>query len=436
MKDGVTLSRKESERLRLLTAVKSGELSRLSAAERLGVCVRQLKRLLRRLRDEGPEGLVSRRRGRASNRRLRDETRAQVIELAGTRYRGFGPTLLHEKLVSEHGLTLSVESVRQVLVSAGQWKARRRRREVHPSRERRPRFGELIQIDGSPHDWFEGRAERCTLLAFIDDATGRITAARFMPTETTAGYFLLLGEHLRRYGRPHSLYSDRHSIFVLNEREGSTPEGRTQFGRALEQLEIEGICAYSPQAKGRVERLFRTCQDRLVKEMRLLEISSMEAANDFLPQFVAWFNTRFAVVPSSAGDAHRAVVESPRALQLILCERETRKLSKDLGCQHRGQHLLVQADHRRRRLAGQRITVCNLPDGEIVLLSGELEELPWRPGPRKSSPVKVEDDKTLNAQVDAVVARRPVTTPADTHPWKRAFKATRASAGPRAVTAT
>ena len=256
-----------------------------------------------------------------------------------------------------------------------------------------------------------------------------------MSAETTAGYFMVLDEHLRRYGRPHSLYSDRHSIFVLNEREGSTPEGRTQFGRAINQLGIEGICAHSPQAKGRVERLFRTCQDRLVKEMRLRGISSMAAANGYLSEFITFFNARFAVTPSSAEDAHRPLTESSRALALILAEQETRKLTKDLGCQYRGQHLLVEADHRRRRLAGQRITVCSLPDGEIVLLADE-EELPWRLGPRKSSPVKVVDDKTLNAQIDAVVARRSSPTPADTHPWKRAFKSTRASAGPRRATAS
>ena len=212
---GLSLSVREVERLRVLVAVGAGELSRETAALQLGISGRQLKRLLRRYRDEGLTGLRSRRRGQPSNRRLRAEIRTRVLDLAQSRYVGFGPTLLQEKLVAEAGIDLSIESVRQLLMAAGLWRARRRRREVHPSRERRPRFGELIQIDGSPHDWFEGRAAKCTLLAFIDDATGRITAARFSPAETTADYFVILAEHLSRYGRPISLYSDRHSIFLV-----------------------------------------------------------------------------------------------------------------------------------------------------------------------------------------------------------------------------
>ena len=425
MEDGITLSAKEVARLRVLVSVGAGEVGRATAALQLGIGVRQLKRLLRRYRENGPAGLQSRRRGLPSNRRLGDDVRGAVIELAKTRYVGFGPTLLAEKLAAEHGLDLAIESVRQILLSAGLWRARRRRRQIHPARERRPCFGELIQIDGSPHDWFEGRAERCTLLAFIDDATGRITAARFMPTETTAGYFMVLGDHLHRYGRPLSLYSDRHSIFVVNDREGRTFEGRTQFGRALETLDIEAICANSPQAKGRIERLFQTCQDRLVKEMRLLGIDSIVGANDYLPRFIAFFNERFSVTPRGCDDAHRPLVQSTRALALVLAEHQTRTLSKNLDCQYRGQQYLVQADDRRRRLAGQHITVCQRHDGEVVLLHGD-EELPYRLGPHRPPAVVVVDDKTLNAQVDAVVARRSTRPPAPTHPWRRALKPQRA----------
>lgn len=422
MEDGVTLSGQEVERLRVLVAVVAGELDRASAALKLGISRRQLKRLLRRYREQGPTGLRSRRRGRPSNRRLRDDVRRTVVELARSRYAGFGPTLLQEKLVAEHGLELAIESVRQLLLGAGLWRAKRRRREVHPTRERRPRFGELIQADGSPHDWFEGRADSCTLLGFIDDASSRITAARFMPAETTAGYFTLLDQHLRCFGRPLSLYTDRHSIFVLNDRQGRTLEGRTQLGRALESLDIEAICASSPQAKGRVERLFQTCQDRLVKEMRLLGIDSLEAANDYLPRFIAFFNERFAVAPRSAQDAHRPLLHSSRALDLLLAEQSTRILSKNLTCQYRGQLYQVQADRRRRRLGGHRITVCERSDGEVALLVGD-EELPYQLGPRQSSRVAVVDDKTVNAAVDAAIGRRATPRPpSPQHPWKRAFK--------------
>jgi transposase len=419
----VTLMAKELERLRVVIAVDAGEISRETAAMQLGISSRQLKRLLQRFRQDGPAGLRSRRRGQPSNRRLRTEVRQQALNRARTRYIGFGPTLLQEKLVVDDGLVLSVESVRQLLIEAGLWHARRRRREVHPPRERRPRFGELIQVDGSLHDWFEGRAARCTLLAFIDDATGLITAARFAPTETTAGYFIVLGDHLRTYGRPISLYSDRHSIFRVNDRKGQEIDGETQLERALKALEIEGICAHSPQAKGRIERLFQTCQDRLVKEMRLRGIDSMEAANDYLPHFIAFFNERFVVEPSSPDDAHRPVLQSARTLELILAEQTTRTLSKNLTFKYRRQLYQVQADQRRRRLAGQRIAVCACSDGEIVVLN-EDQELPYSLGPRKSPAVPVVDDKTLNAQVDAAVIRRPnITRPSSDHPWKRGLRA-------------
>ena len=414
---------KEVERLRVVVAVEAGAISRGTAAMQLGITHRQLKRVLKRFRQEGPVGLRSRQRGQASNRRLRTEVRQQVLDLARTRYVGFGPTLLQEKLLADAELTLSVESVRQLLIEAGLWRSRRRQREVHPPRERRPRFGELIQVDGSPHDWFEGRAARCTLLAFIDDATGRVTAARFTPTETTAGYFIVLSDHLRAYGRPISLYSDRHSIFLINDRKGVEIDGETQLERALKTLDIEGICAHSPQAKGRIERLFQTCQDRLVKEMRLRGIDSMDAANDYLPQFIAFFNERFVVEPRSPDDAHRPVLHSARALGLILSEQTTRTLSKNLTFQYRRQLYQVQADQRRRRLAGQCVVVCACSDGEIVVLN-EDQELPYALGPRQSPAVPVVDDKTVNAQVDAAVTRRStVTKPSAEHPWKRGLKA-------------
>lgn len=418
----VTLSAKEVERLRVVVAVEAGEISRSTAALQLGMTHRQLKRVLKRFREEGPSGLRSRRRGQPSNRRLSPEIRRQALELARTRYMGFGPTLLQEKLVAEAGLSLSIESVRQLLIQGELWRPARRRREVHPPRERRPRFGELIQVDGSPHDWFEGRAASCTLIAFIDDATGLITAARFVPTETTAGYFAVLGDHLGRYGRPISLYSDRHSIFLINDRKGVEIDGDTQFGRALKSLEIEGICAHSPQAKGRIERLFQTCQDRLVKEMRLQGIDSMDAGNDYLPQFMAFFQERFIVEPRCPDDAHRPVLQSPRALGLILSDQTTRTLSKDLTFQYQRQLYQVQADSRRRRLAGQRVVVCMCGDGSIVVLH-EDQELPYTVGPRRTPAVPVVDEKTLNTRVDAAVSRRPnVTKPAADHPWKRSLK--------------
>ena len=412
----------EVERLGVLVVVESGVLSRETAALQMGISNRQLKRLLRRLREEGPAGLLSRRLGQPSNRRLRAEVRAQVVELAPTRYRDFGPTLLQEKLLADTSLKLSIESVRKTLGEAGLWKAKRRRREIHPPRERRFRFWALIQLDGSPHDWFEGRAERCTLLAFIDDATSRMAAARFETAESTAGYFAVRNEHLLRDGRPISLYSDRHSIFLIHDRKGQKIDGLTQLGRALETMHIEGICAHSPQAKERIERLFQTCQDRLVKEMRLQGINSIAAACLYLSQFMAFFNERFAVAPHASEDAHRPVLKTLRELDLILTEQTMRTLSKNLTIQHRRKFYQVKADLRARRLAGRRITVCDCRDGEVVLLA-DNEALPYSVGPRKATAVAVVDETLLNRQVAAAVARsttRP--SPAPEHPWTKSYK--------------
>ena len=250
--------------------------------------------------------MVSKKRGVPPNRRLSEKTKRQAIDLIGAHYRDFGPTLASEKLAELHGLDLSTESTRQLMIEAAYWQPRKGAGiRVHPMRERRARLGELIQIDGSPHDWFEGRGERCTLLVFIDDATGRLMQLRFAPTETTLGYMRVLHDHILAHGLPVALYSDKHSIFRVNAKDADT-EAETQFSRAARELGIECIHAHSPQAKGRVERANQTLQDRLVKEMRLAGISGMDSANAWLPGFTADFNRRFAVTPRDSQDAHRA----------------------------------------------------------------------------------------------------------------------------------
>src|SRR5205085_10363476 len=222
------------------------------------------------------------------------------------RYYDFGPTLAHEKLIAVHGLRLAVESVRQLLITEGLWRMRRARKVViHQLRERRARVGELIQIDGSPHDWFEGRAEKCTLLVMVDDATSRLMHMQFVECETTFNYFEAVRAYIALHGKPGAFYSDKFSVFRVNIPNALTGTGLTQFGRAMKELGVELICAHSPQAKGRVERANQTLQDRLVKELRLRSISSVGAANAYLPEFIADFNSRFAVEPRSKQDAHQ-----------------------------------------------------------------------------------------------------------------------------------
>jgi len=278
IKETVTMSHKELDRLHIIQESLNRHITQEQAAARIGISIRQVKRLVQRYRNEGPSGLVSRRRGKRPNNSFSTEFRATVISLLKGRYADFGPTLACEKLREIHGLCLSIETLRKWMVEEGIWRERRRKfARIYQRRMRRPSYGELIQIDGSPHDWFEGRGPKCTLIVFIDDATSALMALRFAPAETTRAYMETLRGYLNDHGVPLALYSDRHSIFRVNnpEREGEL----TQFTRAIKTLGIEPIHANSPQAKGRVERANQTLQDRLVKEMRLQGIVT-EAASE------------------------------------------------------------------------------------------------------------------------------------------------------------
>jgi hypothetical protein len=240
---------------------------------------------------------------------------------------------------------VSRETIRRLQIGLGLWKPKRRRhKRVFQLRERRPRFGELIQIDGSPHDWFEGRGPRCTLIVFIDDATGRLTALRFAPAETTRAYLGALRNHVLAQGCPAAFYSDRHGIFRVNAKDAASGDGKTELGRVSERLRIELINALTPQAKGRVERANQTLQDRLVREMRLTGISSIEEAQAFTPAFIAAWNEKFAAPPRDSQDAHRPWTKDADALEEASARREERVLSKALTFQRRRRRPLRQPD--------------------------------------------------------------------------------------------
>ncbi|MBS0415950.1 MAG: ISNCY family transposase [Proteobacteria bacterium] len=263
------MSQNEAQRYAVIERVLQGHASQAVAAQQLGLSVRQIKRLCAGVRQHGAGALISRRRGQPSNRRIGAERKSAIMSIVAQHYGDFGPQLACEYLADVHGQAIGVETLRGWMIEAGLWQARRRRKaRQHLSRPRRDRLGELVQIDGSHHDWFEGRAPKCCLIAFIDDASGQVLAAHFSPTETTQAYFAVLSQHVSAHGVPLAYYSDRHGIFTKHDRDDPAP---TQFERALLQLGIEGICASTPQAKGRVERLFQTLQDRLCKAMRLLE---------------------------------------------------------------------------------------------------------------------------------------------------------------------
>lgn len=418
----IELTRKALHRLRAVEAVVEGRLKQGQAGEQLGLTTRQVKRLVVAYRREGARGLVSRREGRASNRRLKEPVREAIRALLVERYPDFGPTFACEKLREVHDIVVSVETVRALQIELGLWRPKRRKAaRAFQLRERRGRFGELIQIDGSPHDWFEGRGARCTLIVFIDDATGRLVQLRFFPAETTVAYMQVLRAHLEAFGRPVAVYSDRHSIFRLTCEEAANGHILTQFGRALAGLEIEAIHARTPQAKGRVERANQTLQDRLVKELRLRGIDTMEAANAFLPDFAADYSRRFAVAASVAEDAHRALAHRPRELDLLLSQHHERRVSKSLSVQYR--NVLYQIRHAGpgHRLRGAAVTVCDLPGDEVVLLH-DGRELPYAAYRNGERPPPIADEKTVNGRVEAALAKqggKTVSKPRADHPWRR-----------------
>jgi transposase len=304
----VTMSMRELDRLKCIQAIVDGDLKPIRAAERLGLTTRQIRRLANRYRAEGPVGLIARSRNRPSNNRLDPSLEAQVAEILRSLYPDFGPTLASEKLADRHGIVLAKETVRRVQMAAGLWIPRKLRpTKVQQPRARRACLGELVQIDGCEHRWFEDRAPTCTALVYVDDATSRLMVVRFTPTESTFGYFEATRDYLASFGKPLAFYSDKASIFRVNKPDAVKGPGYTQFGRALYELNIDGICANTPAAKGRVERAHKTLQDRLVKELRLHGISSIDAANAFMPQFIQDFNARFAKEPRDAHDAHRSL---------------------------------------------------------------------------------------------------------------------------------
>ncbi|HDK6784551.1 TPA: ISNCY family transposase [Klebsiella variicola] len=304
------MSDKEISRINVIQSVVEKRMRRRDAAHQLALTERQTQRLMNRFRESGAAGLVNLRRGRPGNHRLPESLKLRVLSLLHDHYSDFGPTLAAEKLRERHNITVSVETLRKWMTADGLWVPYSRRRpRVHQPRYRRDCLGELVQIDGSPHDWFEGRAPKCCLLVFIDDATGRLMHLRFGETESAFDYMMATREYLEQHGKPLAFYSDKHGIFRVNNG-GSTTTGVTQFGRVLSELGIELICANSPQAKGRVERANQTLQDRLIKEMRLEGICSIEAANAWLDTFIADFNRRFARPAKYPKDLHRPVSES------------------------------------------------------------------------------------------------------------------------------
>jgi transposase len=413
MDELLTMSNREITRLEAMSRIKDKRLTQKEAARMLNLSVRQVKRLYRAYQEHGAKGLISARRGKPSNHRLEAGVEQQVMDLLKEKYEDFGPTLAHEKLTEVHGISISRESVRKLMILEGMWKPKcAKKPSVHQMRERRACYGELEQIDGSDHAWFEERGPKCTLLVMIDDATGLIGELWFVPDETFFAYCEAVRHYVERYGKPVAFYSDKHGIFRVNQpRPLGQTSGLTQFGRAMEELDIQIICANTPQAKGRIERANQTLQDRLVKELRLRGISDIDSANAYLPEFREDFNRRFAVAPRSNHDAHRPLLTSEN-LDLILTHQKTGTLSKNLTVQYNHIIYQVQSERPDYTLRKAKVTLCENAQGEVTILyqNKPLAYTVYQKAPRQA---EVADSKTLDHLIKSS------WKPAANHPWRR-----------------
>jgi hypothetical protein len=363
----VTMTMRELDRLKCIQGLIDGQLKQHAVATRLGLTTRQVRRLVRQYEQQGPVGLISKLRNRPSNRRLKSDVAEHAFGILRSTYADFGPTLAAEKLRERHGVDLAVETVRSLMVAGGLWLPRRLRApKIQQPRSRRACLGELVQIDGCDHRWFEDRAPACTALVYVDDATSRLMVVLFVGAESTFAYFEATHKYLERYGKPLAFYSDKASVFRVNKQSATAGKGHTQFGRALYELNIDGMCANSPAAKGRVERAHQTLQDRLVKELRLQRISSIDAANAFMPTFIDDYNHRFGKLPRDRHDAHRAV-RNDEDLAAIFAWREYRKVTDSLTLRYERKMYLIEDTPDNRRYIGKYIEVFQFPDGRIEI---------------------------------------------------------------------
>ena len=371
------MSERDVERIQVLAEVRAGKRTVVSAAAVLDLGVRQTFRLMSRYEAGGAGALIHQARGRASNRQLSAGIREYAVELVRTKYADFGPTLATEILQEKHSITIGRETLRRWLMADGLWLSRKQRKTFHQPRLRRERFGELVQIDGSDHRWFEDRGEPCTLLVFIDDATSRLMQLRFVLSESTDSYLTAVHGYVLAFGCPVAFYSDKHVVFRVNKPNAVGGSGMTQLGRALAELNIEIICANSSQAKGRVERVNRTLQDRLVKELRLANICDISAGNTFLPAFMAQFNERFAIPSARPEDLHRPLSIPVEKLTDILCHREQRYVGSQLTLSYDRKRIILERNSLSEGLEGKYVDVYDFPDDRLEVRTKGLL-LPYR----------------------------------------------------------
>ena len=404
----LTMSIKEINRCEILRMADEKRITQCDGAKRINVTERHFRRLLHNFRENGEGGMISGHRGKISGNRMSKEKEEKILRKLKGDYQGFGPTLASEKLLERDGIKVSKETVRQIMITSGLHKPKTRKKEkVRSLRERRPRRGELVQIDGSYHAWLEDRAEKACLLLFIDDATSEILAAEFVEHESFWSYASLCKRYFHEYGLPEAFYADRFSVFRVNHTNVTTTAAQTMFEQAMGALGIELICAYSPQAKGRVERANQTLQDRLVKEMRLAGISDYQQANVFLTTYIPSYNQKFAVQPADRIDSHEPL-RAENDLEWIFTKKTQRKLSKDLQFQYNRVIYQIQSERPVYALKGREVTVLENEHGKIKVLLNQipLEFKRFIRQPRRNAVATGKDIELRYSK------------PAPDHPWR------------------
>lgn len=404
------MTQKEAMRWHIMLMVKEKKLTITNAAQKLGISLRQTFRIWHRFQKEDKKGILSKRRGITPFNKIPKKTKNIICNLLHTKYVGFGPTFAAEKLLEEEHISISKESLRQIMIKENLWIPKRKKSpKIYQRRNRRSRFGELIQIDGSYEYWFEDRADKCCLLVFVDDATSQIVEMRFCKHETTLDYLHSMKKYIKEYGKPISVYSDKHSIFRVNRENAAKGKRITQFGRVLKDLDIELICAHSPQAKGRVERANGILQDRLIKEMRLRNISSMEDGNIFLEKYRKQYNQKFGKKALFKEDAHRSVEKEN--LERIMSVQEQRKLSKNLSFQYGNVIYQIITDRLTYRMRYAGVTIVDKGSDPIeVEYQGKL--LPYKQWQELPDQGRIIDNKALNW------VNRKTNKPRKHHPWR------------------
>lgn len=407
-KDIITMSQKDLKQLHIIHKVLDKALKQIEAADILGLCERQIRRIVKRVKEEGDSGVIHKSRGKPSHNKIPEKIKDKAIGLYRDKYKGFGPLLFSEKLFEIEKIKLSDETLRSWLMESKDWTKSRKHNEYRQWRERKHHYGEMEQIDGSHHDWFEGRGPKCVLMGYIDDAKNRVYA-RFYEYEGTFPFMDSFKRYSYKYGLPHSIYIDRHTTYKSTKKpsiedELNNREPLSEVGRALKELGIEVIYAHSAPAKGRIERLFKTFQDRLVKEMRLRNIKTIEEANKFLRFYLPIFNKRFNVMPVEEGDLHRDIPKNIN-LDSILCIKTEHALRNDFTVAHNTKlyQILDQVDTKR-------VTVEERINGRLFITHNQVQlnykEIIKRP--KKQETQKIGMIK---------IPKKPYIPPTD-HPWR------------------